>query len=441
MTSHRCLRAPANLYVKEKKGKFLVLNPNVPAWLVTNQLGVFILRFCDGDKTKEQITNEVTTLQPEIKASEIIAFLDYALSKNIFEVTKPKHSRPSFALKSLYLNITEDCNLDCIYCYAQHRKCTNKSLGFDDYCRILDSARRVSNDIIVTFTGGEPLTSSLLFDIARYARKQDCKTFLLTNGTLISPENVALVVEMFDEIKISIDGSTAEINDQTRGEGTFNRVCTALDLLDGANKPYSLSMTVTRLNIHDVGEMSKRFGGKLSYAPYFHHKDDAADVALGISGEEYFNALTKGVGVNPYCQVDSLIAANIENRVIQKCSIADGSISIASNGDVYPCQLLHFPEFKAGNVKDQSFEDIYQHSPVLKKLRQHTVEKIEGCDTCPIALLCGGGCIARHYYETGSLSSAGCFCEYEQLAILDALLDRHELQPIGNLPAARARSS
>lgn len=420
------LRIPDNLLVKEKDGKYLVFNPNKPSWLVTNAVGVNILQLCNGERNGQKIS-ELLPLSTMMNEAEIEDFLRIAVEKQIFVSKRSAYSQPRFPLRSAYFNITEACNLRCTYCYAEEREKTEKRLSLDDYRNIIQEIKLISQQPSIVFTGGEPLLSPLLMDVAHYAKEMGMRTLLLTNGTLISKDNVEKIHQLFDGVKISLDGSCPDVNDRTRGAGVFDRVMESLVLLDKVGQNYILSTTVTRKNIHDIGAMQARFGGKLGFAPYFHRSADELNSDLAITGAQYYQALTEVRGVNPYRKIETVVWANMNNHVIQKCAIADGSISIAANGDVFPCQLLHFEEFKAGNLFASSLKSVYATSPELLRLRELTVDKIDGCTECPISLVCGGGCFARNYYETGKIDKAGEFCEYEQLGILDALIDQYEL--------------
>jgi radical SAM protein with 4Fe4S-binding SPASM domain len=423
------LRLPENIVIKEKDGKFLALNPNVPSWLLTNQVGVLILRLLDGSQSLGRVLQQVQQIDPLVTEADFLEFMVSARKARLFETGGLDLVAPRFPLRAVYLNVTEACNLRCSYCYAEERQKSpkDKNLQLDDYRMLLDGVRSLSEDVTVHFTGGEPLKFPSLFDLARYSRSLGFRTFLLTNGTLIRPDNVAEIADLFGDIKVSLDGASAAVNDATRGEGSFGAITAGLALLDEIGKPYRITMTVTRRNLGDIANMVKKFGSRLNLSPYFPKKEETLNRDLAISGSEYFEAMRQVVGVNPYSEIGSLVAANLDNRTIQRCSIADGTLSVAANGDVYPCQLLHFDEFNAGNIRETPIEEVYRQSPVLQRLREHTVDKIQGCRECAIALLCGGGCIARHYYENGTINVAGAFCEYEQLAIPDALIDLYQL--------------
>ena len=423
------LRLPEDTVLKEKGGKYLVLNPNVPSWLVTNQAGVLILRHLDGSLPLDRVLQQVQQVDPLVTDADFRDFLESAQRARLFETERPDLTAPRFPLRAVYLNVTEACSLRCSYCYAEERGKGPQAeyLRLDEYYRLLEGVRRLSRDVTVHFTGGEPLKCPFLFDLARFSKDLGFRTFLLTNGTLIDRAKVARVAELFDEIKISLDGASAAVNDATRGQGSYAAITSGMALLDEVGKRYRVSMTVTRRNLEHLAGMVQRFGSRLQLAPYFPRKNAELNRDLAISGSEYFEAMTRVVGVNPYCDIDHVLAANLDRRTLQRCAVADGTLSVAANGDVYPCQLLHFPEFLAGNVRQAPLDQVYRASPVLERLRQHTVQKIQGCRECPIGLLCGGGCLARHYYEEGTVDVAGSFCEYEQLAIPDALIDLYRL--------------
>ena len=109
-----------------------------------------------------------------------------------------------------------------------------------------------------------------------------------------------------------------------------------------------------------------------------------------------------------------------------KCAMGDGEISISDTGDVYPCQLLHFPQLRAGNIREQSLKSIYETSEVLRSCRKLTVSEVAGCEKCEIRFICGGACRARAFFEENRLDVSGNFCEYEKSAFINGLFELHE---------------
>jgi radical SAM protein with 4Fe4S-binding SPASM domain len=361
--------------------------------------------------------------------SEVHAFLEHLFAKGMFDEETQTIPISTTGLRNVYLNVTTNCNLQCVYCYAADRQHCQDQLT-DPQCQTLfsDIASHYGRRITVHFTGGEPLLNPEIFHLAELARKTGFGTFLLTNGTLIDAQNVRQVADAFDHIKISLDGANALTNDASRGDGTYIAATRGMDCLLAVGKTFQVSMTVTRLNLPEVAQMARTYGSALTVAPYFpRQKNPELNARLSITGEEYYDALVKSAGMNPYADIGSTIESGQRCQMIQRCSMADGSISIAANGDVYPCHLLHYPEFCAGNILETPFSTIYEESPVLIRLRSHTVNIMDRCPECGLRFLCGGACFARHYAETGSLTTTGDFCAYEQLAIPHALLESHAL--------------
>lgn len=425
------LKSPSVLEYEECNGKFVVINPIAPGYIVTNSLGIYVLKLCDGSRTVAEVTDCLSSKQSIDNQAEfprqIVSFIEQAIKSNIFttETIVPQHK--PYLLKSIYLNVVEHCNLSCRYCYATARKETNqRRLGLADYKRIIDETLQIIPHFSISFTGGEPLLSKQTLPVAQYAKSKNLDTFLLTNGTLINGDNVKQLMPFFDHIKISIDGSTAVIHDYYRGAGNYEKSIKAIELLLENNADVTVAMVVTRHNANDVAAMNKKWGKLLNCQPLFPAGNAMAKNDLTLSGAEYYEALCNGAGLNPYSDIANIIEAHNENRSIHKCAMGDGEFSISCTGDVYPCQLLHVPEYFVGNVHEQSVVEIY-NSERMNEFKQHTVEKIEGCKTCTYKLICGGACQARHYYENGTIDKAGNFCEYEKQGIIKGLLSNYEL--------------
>ncbi len=417
-------KLPSDIVLKKKDNKYLFLCPSMPSWIVTNSNGAAALELCDGKRTLKDIIQISSKKIQRDTTDEIISFFQEIIANtNFFSSSTSCYYHP-YKLRTVHLNMTDKCNLACIYCYADERSDFDDKLLLQDYLNLINSINKISKKAEIVFTGGEPLLGPYSLDIAEYAKSEGNDTHLLSNGLLITNANVKRIADLFDLIKISLDGSCPEIHDFHRGAGSFEKTMRAIELLIQNKANLRIAMTVTTKNINDIEAMSNRFGSLLSFAPLFKAGRAKNKTRLQISGTEYYNALSMVNSVTPLSYLCSSLERAKRER-IYKCAIGDAEISIAHNGNVYPCHLLHMPKYLAGNVKKQSLDSIYETSGVLKSCRNLTVLEIKGCKNCEIRFVCGGACRARAFYETNKINVSGDFCEYEKLAFINGLFEMH----------------
>jgi radical SAM protein with 4Fe4S-binding SPASM domain len=96
------------------------------------------------------------------------------------------------------------------------------------------------------------------------------------------------------------------------------------------------------------------------------------------------------------------------DAVTRGCLGGIGFCFVSHRGDVQPCGFL---AADCGNVRRQSFADIWNHSEVLTNLRDY--DKLKGkCNPCEFKRVCGG-CRARAYEATGDYLTEEPLCSYQ----------------------------
>ncbi len=404
----------------EREGKILFINPSRPSWMVSNSHGEEVLKLCDGSRTCREVIDVYCARNGEEWRDVIEVFLEEAIGTNIFagESDNAPHRRK---LSLVQFSISQACNLHCVYCYATDRREHGaRQMQLADYKRVIDGLVAINPDVSFTLTGGEPLLNRDCLAIAQYIVDCGCGVDLLTNGSLIGEGNIDDIARLFYKVTVSSDGSTPELFESFRGKGQYSRIHRAIGLLEEHGVDYTISMVVNKKNIHDVQAMAHKWGGHLNYQPLFRAGEASGKDDLSISGNEYYDVLKAAHGVNPLSYCESSLDAALDCKNC-KCAIADAEISISATGDVYPCQLLHYREFLAGNIYEQDIRDIYYNSPVLESCRRLTVDNLEGCKTCFLRYVCGGACRARAYHECGDIHSSSDFCDYEKRAFVDGI--------------------
>lgn len=413
------LRLSPHVQEIHRGDKYIFINPNIPRWIVTDELGKLILSLFNGENSYDEIISTAIEGLGDNKREKILSFCSSVLSSGLLNDVGPRPRTHRMMLTSVHLSLSEHCNLNCSYCYARERvERKHPILTYEEYKAIINDILEINPGVTFTLTGGEPLLNKDCLAIAEYIKQRKGRVFLLSNGLLINKDNIQRISELFDLVTLSIDGPNDDIHSLTRGHN-FDRVIAATSLLDKHNVDYTLSMTVTKDNIDYIEEMATKFGNRLNYAPYFPISGESS--SLDITGIEYYNALKSATGVRPlsYCE------SSLDNALVSqchKCAIGDGEFSISATGDVYPCQLIHTDEFYAGNVHEQNIKEIYYKSKAINDCAHLDVDTIKGCKDCPIKYICGGSCRARAYYGCGDINSTTDFCKYEQESFYDGII-------------------
>jgi len=81
------------------------------------------------------------------------------------------------------------------------------------------------------------------------------------------------------------------------------------------------------------------------------------------------------------------------------CGAANSVISIAADGNIYPCHMLHEKEFTLGNIftAELTIENINKN--VVTYFDIANADTIEDCQDCEYKYFCSSGCRARAYFK------------------------------------------
>ncbi|HEY6065645.1 MAG TPA: radical SAM protein [Thermoanaerobaculia bacterium] len=140
-------------------------------------------------------------------------------------------SAPLVALDTLWFQVAGTlCNIACTHCFISSSP-TNRSHGMlsqaDVRRRLVEAEALGVREYY--FTGGEPFLNPEIFPILEETLVRGPVT-VLTNGLLLNRDRCRRLKSLFEEseysldLRVSIDGYTAEANDPIRGSGTFDRI-------------------------------------------------------------------------------------------------------------------------------------------------------------------------------------------------------------------------
>ena len=103
-----------------------------------------------------------------------------------------------YPLNSIYLYVTDRCNLRCKHCWIEPLYCedcednNNNEFNLKYLKKAIEDAREIGLNR-VKVTGGEPFLRKDIIDIIEYLHAQNITVDIETNGTLVNKEIVEVL--------------------------------------------------------------------------------------------------------------------------------------------------------------------------------------------------------------------------------------------------------
>jgi radical SAM protein with 4Fe4S-binding SPASM domain len=311
---------------------------------------------------------------------------------------------------------------------------------------------------IFVLSGGEPLFRPDIFDIARHATDAGLIVALATNGTLVTADVAAQIkASGIKRVSVSFDGADASTHDIFRGKGAYDRAIAGMEHLAAVGVPYQINTTVARHNAHQMPQtldLAKGLGATALHLFLLVPVGCGMEIAdeQQISATEYEKILNwmydaemeGGIELKATCaphyfrivrqrqaeerrqgivrqRPDSMhrqshaggnghghpSGHHAMNAATKGCLAGTGVCFVSHRGEVFPCGYL---PVEAGNVRTQSFADIWNSSPLFAEMRDE--DALGGkCGFCEFKKVCGG-CRARAYGMTLDYLGEEPFCTY-----------------------------
>lgn len=424
--SKQVLYSPSNLVFKKVDDFYLVLYPDIPNLMVLEELSKRVFDLCDGTRDVEDIVQCIGLKDESENIRNFISSLLSAgfLSTKPFSPPKKEMKYPTVLVK-LILNLTNFCNLRCKHCYVGAGTPLKDELEDHEFLKLIGQFAELEGEQLV-ITGGEPfLKRKLLYQIIQNAREYGVKKiYVETNGTLITKEDAETCKKYEVEIGVSLDGAKPETHSYIRGLDSYEKAIKGIQTLVDAHVKVVIGMTFMQHNMNEVEEMvylAKKL--QAQYATFSvvrimgrakHNPQLAINVKDAIFALKRARIASKKAGMNIVIEEQYPELKMLTKR--DRCGAGVSVLSIASNGDVYPCNMFHNQaEFKAGNIREQSLEEIWKNSEVLRKLWDLSVLDVPECRDCELKFICFC-CPAESFLAYGTLNRRPPQCSvYKEL--------------------------
>lgn len=320
-------------------------------------------------------------------------------------------------------NLTRKCNLRCPHCYMEGGRPAENELTTAECLALLDEMQALGTEMLI-LTGGEPLLRKDIYDIAQHASSLGLWVVMGTNGVLVTDEVAQRMVECgVKGVGISIDSLDPEKHNSFRGgPDAWKYSVRALDICRAHGLQVLVQSTVMEMNYDEVPRLLAfaREKGAWAFNLYFLVQTGRGQQMNDLSAERTETMLASLVDVQDQVRpmlVRSKCAPHFKRIAYEKgqgglesggCMAGTQYCRITPGGDVTPCPYM---TAVAGNVRQQSFSEIWRSSPVLQQLRD--VQQLKGrCGACEFKELCGG-CRCRAYAAYGDYLQEDPACTYQ----------------------------
>lgn len=315
---------------------------------------------------------------------------------------------------SVQLEITENCNFQCIHCYNLDSDLHNRKsmIANDDTICLVARKLVESNIFFVTITGGEPLINKpLTKKLIRIFKDNNIKVSLNTNMSLMDDDFIDFLKDNpVDGILTSCPSINKELYLQITNANIDKFIC-ALQKLLSAQIKCCVNIVVSKKNIHDVRNTALSLidlGVKsLGITPMTLNMNYPRPDLL-LDKDEIVNYVLKEIlwiRKNLNINVDILEALPKclfpidhigENYFFYNRSCTAGRINaaISCNGDMRPC--THISKVY-GNILNMDIEEIWKKMSSWREYKNIPYK----CMKCDFLYKCFGGCRAQAKGITG----------------------------------------
>lgn len=329
------------------------------------------------------------------------------------------------------------CNLACKYCYYleknnlyqnSHRHLMSDEM-LEQFTREYIEAQTMPQ-VLFTWHGGEPLMRSIDFykkALAlqkKYAHGKQIDNVIQTNGTLLTDEWCEFFAKNHWLVGISIDGPQ-EYHDHYRvtpaGKPSWEKVMQGISLLKKHRVEWNAMAVVNAYNAEHPLEFYHFFRDNgcqyLQFTPIVErlteHEDGRTLASLADDREIPLTdaSVTPQQWGNFLCTIfDDWVRHDVGKTFVEifDCTLANwmgvlpgicayskecGHAGVMEhNGDVYSCDHFVFPEYKLGNIREQSLIDMLygEKQQAFSRLKHTSLPR--QCKECDMEFACHGEC-------------------------------------------------
>ena len=367
-----------------------------------------------------------------------------AITNGAREYTKSEPLPDKFPLQTIVLNVTNQCNLSCQYCYefGEDKIATPdgkpKFMEWETAKSSVDylfAEAQGRKSVHITFFGGETLMNfPLLKKVVEYARAQaqerrmEIDFSLTTNATLLTPTIIDYLAENAIGVTVSMDGPK-EMQDKFRvfsnGKGSYDIIKPKVQnlLAKHRTRPIAARVTMTSgaMNVDKIYRHLKEELGfyEVGFAPVttspnrlYSINEPGMDSVLEqfcALADEYLEYALRGEHHGFSNVSDTLSELHQGVNKSLPCGAGLGMVGVGPSGDIAPChRFVDSDEHVLGNVTTGIDREKQKNF-----LSRGNIDTKYDCHECWARPLCAGGCHHEAFVRYGDTGHANLhYCDW-----------------------------
>ena len=360
-------------------------------------------------------------------------------------------------ITSVFLTLTEKCNLACEYCFVNHSaRDITYEIAKDSVDFLVANAKIAKVVPSINFFGGEPLLkwNEIIVPLTLYIREELKIPFRLSmtsNCLLMTREKLEFMKKYNIGLLFSFDGDkeTQDINRPLRnGMGSFDLLKDKIPMILEYYPSMTFRATISNLTVqHTFDNMMFAVNNNYDnlffipnvFAEWTDEQKQHLKTEIHKFSDFYIERIRQGNRIrftNLEEQIRKITAINsaicnmsfrkgFSNKACGKCGLgATRHGAIGVDGKIYGCQ-----EMVSNKEISNVFEigDIYNgidHDKRANLVNKFNCSKIqyEACKTCKLAYVCDGGCVANNFIQNGDINKmTPMLCFYHQVLLEEAI--------------------
>ena len=278
---------------------------------------------------------------------------------------------------SFEIDPSNTCNHDCVWC--MYSEFMNKEKGIIDrntFRSIVDEVISLGARSITLTGGGEPLTNPHTVELIPYIKRQGVSVALITNGGLLDDEKCRVMVENCSYIRVSVDAGCRETHHKLHrsknpGHDNYDEIMANICRLVEWKKRlgsdieigtgYLVNPTNTKEIFPFVEQIKAAGADYVQIRPVCNSNGKHREVMISESTKQIETALKmSGNGFNIFPMLTRFDEIRSIERNYDICRGHALVGIIGADCNVYLCcQLKGNMQYSLGNLKENSFEEIW----------------------------------------------------------------------------------